>query len=220
MIASQDFDSGLPAGSLSLFQDHLPSWSCSTAADTDNSKMDKTDVSSMSELRKPLLHVKQGFASLEKQLHTWDSRLYEVVGEMVEKLRTLELPKWWEMGSLRKSKNGFWWGRQHKQCCMTVTNLLCLVHQNLSHVKNSTHQWFMPVTLQDSQGSWNHPLRDDGDELWASLENIDQLALKSKAPTPSPGDKQHIRPSPLWWSEFVGQLSNPVSIGCWIKPLG
>ena len=54
----------------------------------------------------------------------------------------------------------------------------------------------MPVTLQDNQGSWNHPLRDDGDELWASLENIDQLALKSKEPTPSRGDKQHIRPSP------------------------
>ena len=101
----QDFDSGFPAsaGRLSPFQDDLPSWSRSTPTDMDNGKMDKTDISSMGGLRKTVLQVKQSLASLEKQLHTWDSRLYEVVGEMAEKLRTLELPEWWETICVEKT---------------------------------------------------------------------------------------------------------------------
>ena len=89
VIPSRDFNSGFPAaaGRLSPFQDDLPSWRRSTPADTDYGKTDKTDVESTSGLQETLLHIEQSLASVQKQLHKQESRHYETVEEMAEKLK-------------------------------------------------------------------------------------------------------------------------------------
>ena len=90
---SWGFQSGFPpsAERLSPIQDDLPSWRRSTPAEMNYGKTDKADVASTSGLQETLLRVEQGLASVEKRLHVQDSRLYETVDEMAEKLRTLEL---------------------------------------------------------------------------------------------------------------------------------
>ena len=90
---SRDLDSGFPtsAGRISPMQDNLPSWRLSTPTQANYSKTDRVDVASTSGLQETLLRVKQGLASVEKRLHARDSRHYETVEEMAEKLRALEL---------------------------------------------------------------------------------------------------------------------------------
>ena len=48
-------------------------------------------MAATSGLQKTLLHIEQGLASVEEQIHARDSQLYTTVGEMAEKLRALEL---------------------------------------------------------------------------------------------------------------------------------
>ena len=85
------------------------------------------------------------------------------------------------------------------------------------------------VTPQDNKGEWNHQLGDDGGELWASLEKVDQLVRKSnsqaqqpflpQSPTPSPGSKPHFRPSPYngvsSWDDYRAQFELVANLNGW-----
>lgn len=90
----RDFDSGFPptaAGRLSPIQEDLPSWRRSTSAEANHGKTDRADVAATSGLQETLLRAAQGLASVEKRIHARESKLYETVGEMAEKLRALEV---------------------------------------------------------------------------------------------------------------------------------
>ena len=229
---SGDFDSGFPdsAGTPSPFQDDLPSWRRSTPADTDYGRTDKTDVASTSGLQETLLRVEQSLASGEKRLHARDSRLYETVEEMAAKLRTLELSQMTRDEELNKIKEQIRVGKTTQTMLRGDTNkpLVPSPPESVPGQLTQPTSNLRAVTPQDTRGAWSHPFSDDGDELWASLEKIDQLARKNKAdeqqpflpqsPTPS-GDKPRIRPSPYdgvsSWDDYRAQFELVAELNRW-----
>ena len=170
---SRDFDSGFPtsAGRLSPIQDDLPSWRRSTPAEANYGKTDRADVASTSGLQETLLRVEQGLASVEKRLHARDSRLYETVEEMAEKLRALELSQKTRDEELKKVKEQIRVGKTTQTMLRDSDKPLApsppepvprQITQNTSNLRAETPR--------DTKDEWNQQLADDGDELWASLE--------------------------------------------------
>ena len=230
---SQGFDSGFPpsAERLSPIQDDLPSWRRSTPAEMNYDKTEKADVASTSGLQETLLRVEQGLASVEKRLHARDSRLYETVEEMAEKLRTLELSQKTRDEELKRVKEQIRVGKTtHPVLRDSDKPLVPSPPESVPRQLTQTSTDLRAVTPQDStKGDWNHHLNDDGDELWASLEKIDQLARKSTSgaqqpflphsSAPSPSKKPRIRPSPYdgvsSWDDYRAQFELVAELNGW-----
>ena len=170
------------------------------------------------------LRVEQGLASVEKRLHARDSWLYEMVEEMAEKLRTLETR------SLKRVKKQIRVGKTTQTTLRDsdkhfVPSPPEAVPRQITQTTSDLHT----ATPQETKGKWNHQLGDDDDELWNTLEMIDQLTRKNKSgaqgpfllqsPTPSPGNKPHIRPSPYdgvsSWDDYRTQFELVAELNGW-----
>jgi len=229
---SRDFDSGFPtsAGRLSPIRDDLPSWRRSTPAEANYGKTDRADVASTSGLQETLLRVEQGLASVEKRLHARDSRLYETVEEMAEKLRALELSQKTRDEELKQVKEQIRVGKTIQTMLRDSDKPLVPsppepVPRQITQNTSDLHA----VTPRDTKDEWNQQLADDGDELWASLEKIDQLAQKStsgaqqpflpQSRTSSPGNKPRIRPSHYdgvsSWDDYRAQFELVAELNGW-----
>lgn len=149
---------------------------------------------------------------------------------MAAKLRTLEFSQMTRDEELNKIKEQICVGKTTQTMLRGDTNKPLVpsppesVPGQITQPTSNLHA----VTLQDTRGAWSHPFSDDGDELWASLEKIDQLARKNKAdeqqpflprsPTPS-GDKPRIRASPYHgvslWDDYRTQFELVAELNHW-----
>ena len=85
------------------------------------------------------------------------------------------------------------------------------------------------LTPRATKTAWNQEIDDDEDELWNTLEQIDQLAQMSNpgaqhaflppTPTPAPSTKPRIRPSPYdgvsSWDDYRTQLELVAELNGW-----
>ena len=85
------------------------------------------------------------------------------------------------------------------------------------------------LTPRATKTAWNQEIDDDEDELWNTLEQIDQLAQMSTpgaqqpflppTPTPAPSTKPHIRPSPYdgvsSWDDYHAQFELVAELNGW-----
>ena len=125
---------------------------------------------------------------------------------MAEKLRALELSQKTRDEELKQVKEQIRLGKSTRTMLRDSDKPLVPsapepVPRQITQNTSDLHA----VTPRDTKDEWNQQLADDGDELWVSLEKIDQLARKSKSgaqrpflsqsPTSSPGNKPRIRPS-------------------------
>ena len=152
------------------------------------------------------------------------------VEEMAAKLRTLELSQMTRDEELNKIKEQIRVGKTTQTMLRGDTNkpLVPSPPESVPGQLTQPTSNLRAVTPQDTRGAWSHPFSDDGDELWASLEKIDQLARKNKAdeqqpflpqsPTPS-GDKPRIRPSPYdgvsSWDDYRAQFELVAELNRW-----
>lgn len=230
---SRDFDSGFPptaAGRLSPIQEDLPSWRRSTPAEPNHGKTDLVDVAATSGLQETLLRVEQGLASVEKRINARDSQLYETVEEMAEKLRALEVSQKNRDEELKRVK-------EQIRVSNTQQTVLCdsdklLVPSPPRPVPRQITQKtgdLRAITPRATNAEWNNQIDDDEDELWNTLEQIDQLAQKSNpgaqqpslppAPTPALSTKPRIRPSPYdgvsSWDDYRAQFELVAELNGW-----
>ena len=230
---ARDFDSGFPptaAGRLSPIHEELPSWRRTTPAEANHGKTDQANVAATSRLQKTLLRVEQGLASVEERIHARDSQLYVTVGEMAEKLRALELSQ----------------KKRDEELERVTAQIRALNTPNT--VLRDSDKPFMPspprpaprkntkntgdlctLTLRATKTAWNQEIDDGEDELWNTLEQIDQLAQMSNpgaqqpflppTPTPAPSTKPHIRPSPYdgvsSWDDYRAQFELVAELNGW-----
>ena len=163
-------------------------WRRSTPAETGYGTKKKTDMSAINSLHDTLWHVEQGLSSVEKRLDARDSWLYETVAELQAKLRTLELSqerKYEEVKreiheatekQLRLRDRDNWLAPSPLKTCTASSN--------------TRLSWFTNRNASKNKGI-SHADKDE-DELWTTLEKIDQLEGKRiQEQTPFPFHKQH-----------------------------
>ena len=113
---------------------------------------------------------------------------------------------------------------------MTVTSLSCPVLPGPPHAKTRKNTVDLrTLTPRATKTTWNQEIDDDEDELWNTLEQIEQLAQMSNpgaqqpflppTPTPAPSTKPHIRPSPYdgvsSWDDYRAQFELVAELNGW-----
>ena len=230
---SKDFDSGFPptaAGQLSPIQEDLPSWRRSTPAEANHGETQQADVAATSGLQKTLLRVEQSLASVEERIQARDSQLYATVGEMAEKLRALELSQKKRDKELKRVTEQIRVSNTpHTVLRDSDKPLAPSPPRSVPRQNTKNTGDLRTLTPQAPKTAWNHEIDDDEDELWNTLEQIDQLAQRSNpgaqqpflppSPTPALSTKPRIRPSPYdgvsSWDDYRAQFELVAELNGW-----
>ena len=181
-------------------------------------------------LQKTLLRVEQGLASVEEQIHARDSQLYATVREMAEKLRALELSQKKRDEELERVTAQIRASNTPHTVLRDSNKPLVPSPPRLVPHKNTINTGDLgTLTPRATKTAWNQEIDDDDDELWNTLEQIDQLAQRSNlgaqqpflppTTTPALSTKPHIRPSPYdgvsSWDNYGAQFELVPELNGW-----